>query len=639
MNPSYAHHFRLLLLLLVAFLWIAGVGHAAPVAPTNCVATGIGYTNGGASIILAWNDNSTTETHWVIEYAVNGGGLQDFSFFSETGPGTGPVSIPLVGAAANTNYSFRIYAYDGFELSNPSNWSSVTTGIFALTASRVTGQVLISLSWPDIQNESGYLVLAKDAEVNEYSVIGSVAANITSYQVSSPLIEAGKTYSFVVQPIVGDDIIGDSNVVIVRPPSGAPVIGTIIPAWTGVAGSSRSTSLDGTFSDPEAESAVRVSTTVGDMDFILFDAATPATVANFMSYVNASKYTDVAFHRSIAGFVIQGGGFKGAGTGSNFTSVVTLPPVVNEPGVANEFGTVSMAKLGGDPNSATSQFFVSLGDNRANLDYQNGGFTVFGRVAGNGMAVAQAISALPKGTYDLFLNGSASATQFLDFPMNAPTLPSPMDQTKLVKINSVTPIPTLSYSVTGNTDPTVASATIINGQLHLVALKGGQTTLTVTATDLDNLRTNQTVAVNLTDTYATWASRHSFQNAEDGPLANPDGDAWNNLQEFAFLGDPAASSLSGGVVFPGISGVAPASKYLTVTFPVRKFAPVLVYAVEANDGLSGAWSEIWNSANGFAHPQVIEAFSQADRTVVTIQDTVTTGTQAKRFLRVKTVLE
>jgi hypothetical protein len=214
-----------------------------------------------------------------------------------------------------------------------------------------------------------------------------------------------------------------------------------------------------------------------------------------------------------------------------------------------------------------------------------------------------------------------------------------MDQTKLVKINSVTPIPTLSYSVTGNTDPTVASATIINGQLHLVALKGGQTTLTVTATDLDNLRTNQTVAVNLTDTYATWASRHSFQNAEDGPLANPDGDAWNNLQEFAFLGDPAASSLSGGVVFPGISGVAPASKYLTVTFPVRKFAPVLVYAVEANDGLSGAWSEIWNSANGFAHPQVIEAFSQADRTVVTIQDTVTTGTQAKRFLRVKTVLE
>ncbi|MCX6866405.1 MAG: peptidylprolyl isomerase, partial [Verrucomicrobia bacterium] len=158
----------------------------------------------------------------------------------------------------------------------------------------------------------------------------------------------------------------------VRPPAGPPVVGTIIPSWSGTAGGTRDTALAGTFTDPEAESAVRVSTTLGNMDFILFDTATPATVVNFMSYVNAGKYTDVAFHRSVPDFVIQGGGFKGAGTGSNFTSVVTNPPVTNEPGIANVRGTVSMAKLGGDPNSATSQFFVSLGDNRANLDYQNG---------------------------------------------------------------------------------------------------------------------------------------------------------------------------------------------------------------------------------------------------------------------------
>ena len=54
-----------------------------------------------------------------------------------------------------------------------------------------------------------------------------------------------------------------------------------------------------------------------------------------------------------------------------------------------------MAKLGGDPNSATSQFFVSLGDNSANLDNQNGGFTVFGEVTGDGMQVVDAIAALP----------------------------------------------------------------------------------------------------------------------------------------------------------------------------------------------------------------------------------------------------
>ena len=54
-----------------------------------------------------------------------------------------------------------------------------------------------------------------------------------------------------------------------------------------------------------------------------------------------------------------------------------------------------MAKLGSDPNSATSEWFVNLGDNSGNLDNQNGGFTVFGRVLGSGMDIVDAISALP----------------------------------------------------------------------------------------------------------------------------------------------------------------------------------------------------------------------------------------------------
>ena len=285
----------------------------------------------------------------------------------------------------------------------------------------------------------------------------------------------------------------------VRRPAGAPVVSTVIPAWTSTVGSARDTALAGTFIAPEADSAVRVGTTLGNMDFILYDSSTPATVTNFMTYVNEGKFTNVDFHRSIAGFVIQAGGFKGAGSGTSFTSVVTYPPVVNEPGIANERGTVSMAKVGGNPNSATSQFFVSLADNRDNLDYQNDGFTVFGRVAGDGMTVADAISNLPNGTYNLNLDGSATATRFDNFPMNDTTLPATMDQTKLVKMNSVTTIPTLSYAITGNTQPSVATASIVNGQLHLVGLAVGQTTISVTATDLDNLSTTQTVVVNLTE--------------------------------------------------------------------------------------------------------------------------------------------
>jgi hypothetical protein len=80
------------------------------------------------------------------------------------------------------------------------------------------------------------------------------------------------------------------------------------------------------------------------------------------------------------------------------------------------------AKEKKNPNSATSQFFVSTNDNSANLDFQNNGFTVFGRVAGNGMAVADAINSLPRATYNLSVNGGA-ASAFADFPMNAATAP------------------------------------------------------------------------------------------------------------------------------------------------------------------------------------------------------------------------
>jgi cyclophilin family peptidyl-prolyl cis-trans isomerase len=709
----------------LVFLGMSIIARAAPVAPSNCVATGIGDASGGASIYVSWNDNSTTETLWRIEYSANGSAFSVLGYpASSTTSGIGVTGIFLNGASSTT-YSFKISAFDGSTFSTAAVSSSINTTVFTLEAAAVSGQTAINLSWPNIQNETGYNVICRPADAADgtaYSYLVWVGADVTSVQIASPTLEACKTYDFIVQPFVGSNsnIIGESNVatatvagmtsktgtsgtpgsvflhtftqvtgsavssrsltgvpdglsfnnstgvlsgvypavgvytltytvdftggsltqkfyIRVRPSAVPPVVGTVIPAWSAAVGASRDTELAGKFTDPEAESAVRVSTSLGNMDFILFDSATPATVTNFMSYVNAGKYTDVAFHRSIAGFVIQGGGFKGAGVGSNFTSVITNPAVVNEPGIANEYGTVSMAKLEGDPNSATSQFFVSLGDNRSNLDYQNGGFTVFGRVAGSGMSVAEAISHLPNDTYNLFLDGGTTATAFSNFPLNVTSIPSPMDQAKVVKINSVTPIPILSYSVTGNSNPSVATASIIDGQLHLVGLIVGQTTITVTATDLDNLTTTQTVAVSINDTYTTWASRNTFPAGQSAMTQNPDGDAWNNLQEYAFLGNPATSDLTGQSVSLGATGATP-NRYQTLTFPVRKSAQDLIYTVEANDSLSGAWTEIWKSSDGFLQTRVISAVDQTDRTVVTIQDNRSPiGIPTKRFLRVKVV--
>lgn len=124
------------------------------------------------------------------------------------------------------------------------------------------------------------------------------------------------------------------------------------------------------------------------LDVVLFDQAeqgAPSTVANLERYVESGRYDDTFFHRLVPNFVLQGGGFVWPGneqaTSSSLAAVATDAAVPNEFSAqrSNIRGTLAMAKLGNDPNSATSQWFFSLADNSANLDQQNGGFTVFGR--------------------------------------------------------------------------------------------------------------------------------------------------------------------------------------------------------------------------------------------------------------------
>ena len=129
----------------------------------------------------------------------------------------------------------------------------------------------------------------------------------------------------------------------------------------------------------------------------LFDKAgpertrtTPLTAANFLSYVDADVYDGSIVHRSVLDFVVQGGCYLAPTlpadqVGSNPQRITQGPTVANEPGNTNVRGTIAMAKLGGLPDSATSQWFFNMGDNSGNLDNQNCGFTVFGRVLGDGM--------------------------------------------------------------------------------------------------------------------------------------------------------------------------------------------------------------------------------------------------------------
>lgn len=147
-----------------------------------------------------------------------------------------------------------------------------------------------------------------------------------------------------------------------------------------------------------ANPVVCVSTNEGKFCMELFERQTPVTVTNFLGYINRDDYTGSIFHRSMPGFVLQGGGFSIEANENDGVSLVRIAqqdPIINEFGISNTRRTVAMAKLGGDPDSATNQWFVNLANNAANLDNQNGGFTVFGQVIFDGMQIIDAIANLP----------------------------------------------------------------------------------------------------------------------------------------------------------------------------------------------------------------------------------------------------
>ena len=139
---------------------------------------------------------------------------------------------------------------------------------------------------------------------------------------------------------------------------------------------------------------VVISTSKGDMTLELDPDAAPATVANFLAYVDDGFYAGTVFHRVIPGFMIQGGGHT-----ADLEKKPTKDPIRNEAtnGLKNGRGTIAMARTA-NPHSATSQFFINHADN-AMLD--NGpasgwGYCVFGKVV-EGLDVLDAIAATPTG--------------------------------------------------------------------------------------------------------------------------------------------------------------------------------------------------------------------------------------------------
>jgi peptidyl-prolyl cis-trans isomerase A (cyclophilin A)/peptidyl-prolyl cis-trans isomerase B (cyclophilin B) len=143
----------------------------------------------------------------------------------------------------------------------------------------------------------------------------------------------------------------------------------------------------------QGQVVITIVTNHGDIVVELFEETAPISCENFRQYVADGFFADTVFHRVIPNFMIQGGGMP-----EGLSSKETRAPIKNEAknGEKNLRGTLAMARTG-EVDSATSQFFINLGDN-AFLD--NGdrdfGYAVFGKVSG-GMDVVDAIAAVSTG--------------------------------------------------------------------------------------------------------------------------------------------------------------------------------------------------------------------------------------------------
>ncbi|MEB3229189.1 MAG: peptidylprolyl isomerase [Synechocystis sp.] len=250
----------------------------------------------------------------------------------------------------------------------------------------------------------------------------------------------------------------------------------------------------------------------GITEVVLFNqggVGAPLTVQNFVNYVQRGDYQNTVIHRSVPEFVIQGGGFTIEGIDSGIPLSDTVEVIASDPPVVNEFspdrsnlpGTIAMAKLGGDPNSATNQWFFNLGDNSANLDSQNGGFTVFGEVLSPvDLQPLEAIAALSIfNVTTVFQQGA-----FTNFPLaidpSNPVLSSDEDLVRYREISLVNR-PELAFSVIANSNPNLVGTQINGGELVLTysPTQTGSANLTVQATTLLGETIEDTFTVTVTD--------------------------------------------------------------------------------------------------------------------------------------------
>ena len=325
---------------------------------------------------------------------------------------------------------------------------------------------------------------------------------------------------------------------------------------------------------------VQFDTSLGRFNVELRPDAAPKHVANFLAYVAARSYAGTFFHRSAAldgtaVSIVQGGGYLLGASGTS--TVAKQSPVVLEYNLPNARGTLAAARTS-DINSATSEWYFNVRDNSTVLGPTNGGgYTVFGRVIGNGMAVVDAIAALPR------VN---AGSPFNELPVRNFTS-GDVGAANLILVNSVSaaaiypgdgPLAALSFSATSS-NAEVISATVNGSTLVLSPVGGGVATVNVTATDTNGATVAASVSVSVAGTNAARAPAITSQPQPTVRLAA--GTTPTVALAVAATGSPAPSYQwrRNGVPLPGEN------------------APTLVLN-RATEAQAGAYSCVVTNSNG-----------------------------------------
>jgi len=477
----------------------------APATPTNVVA----YAPSQDQVNLSWVDVATDASYEVQRDEDPGEEGENWVTVATLVPGSEVARIAASSSAEQT-VRYRVAAVKG---EDQSAWVEASVA-------KPAGSLNVGINIEGAEARAGipftFQIAVSGVAIFDFIASGlptGVTLNPGTGWISGTIANEGVYRCFIGVEFDGGKKFEQVKYIRVLPAASTPVVATpgfTIPPLD--VDELVSFNINGVFRDPVRDKGVLISTLGESIILALHDKATPKNVTNFLRYVNRSDYSNSYLHRSVPNFIIQGGGARPAFTGASPTQWANIPvdaAVPNEPGISNRRGTMAMAKLGGSPDSATSEWFISTADNQSNLNFQNGGFSVFGEVVGSGsMGIAQALNNLPTSsstTYQAQITNASgsflSGVSIDSIPvLQNPPLATPTANT-FVRIDSITEVEPVAITIASITPSSILAAAVFGTDL-VVQSRGpsGVATLTLRATNLDGNSVTFPVRVEVIDT-------------------------------------------------------------------------------------------------------------------------------------------